>query len=318
MGEVAKFTGGIVDEIAAVVAAIDSAELAEAKAAHDRMGMAREWAKLQENAAELAERLVWLEAVILRRIGQLDATVLPGARRAAARHFATLDDASLSALLHDYPARSAIAAYNLWAKAEGIRRAHARGKRMVLNRYRNTEVGEISDLALADVVRERIATVQQAAAIIVDEYGQVPRTVSQVVDDFIDEWSPVREDASPLEVTAFRRGLSDAVRTAFATAPIETTDRSWEIPAYLTIFVEESAEWRRVPSEYATVTDARQALALRRGQAEAAARAVEKFEEVLERRFGLSTRDGDEWLRGDVTALTRRQRYLDELNGSAS
>src|SRR5690625_5293614 len=103
MSDIELASNSIVADLTSFAAALQSATLEDAKAAHDKIKVAREWAKLQENAQELAERLVWLEAVLLRRIGQLDPKVLPNARRAAARHFAALDDSALSALLNDYP-----------------------------------------------------------------------------------------------------------------------------------------------------------------------------------------------------------------------
>lgn len=302
---------GLVDQINGLVSRITDATVEEAKAAYDRMGVAREWAKLQEDAAELAERLVWLEAVILRRIGQLDPKVLPGPRRPAARHFASLDDATLAKLVTDYPARTAVSVYNLWAKAQGFRRQQQRGRDRIFQGRLDSEIDEDEDITteLRHAMETRILTVRQAAAVIINEYASGWRpTVSGVVEAFIDEEMPMSEFANPLEISAFRKGLTDAVREAFLAAPVVATERSWEIPAFITTLDVETGEWLRVPSEFATVADARMMLALRKGQVESMSRANAAVEEVMANRFRVHDRDPAEYLRDDVTALTRRDR----------
>lgn len=299
---------GLVDQIDSLVNRIADATAEEAKAAFDRMGVAREWAKLQEDATELAERLVWLEAVILRRIGQLDPKVLPAPRRPAARHFATLDDATLAKLVADYPARTAVSVYNLWAKAQGLRRQRQRGRDRIFGVH-DSHVDADEDLAeeVRLALSTRILTVRQAAAVIIDEYATDYRpTVSGVVEAFIEEEMPMSATANPLEVSAFRKGITAAVREAFLAAPVVATERSWEIPAFITTFDTETGEWLRVPSEYATIADARRMLALRKGQVESMGRAYAALEEVMVNRFRVHECDPSDYLRNDATALTRR------------
>lgn len=311
-------TGTLVADIERLTAAIETASIDEVRTAHERLGVAREWAKLQEDVAEATERLVWLEAVILRRIARLGAIeVLPPAKRRAARHFAGLEDGDLSSLLNDFPGRTAVTSYNLWAKAEGIKASRRRGSEFAFGEHR---VSADDDQGIRDEIRfaaeGRALDVRQAAAVLVGEYGYAflpglpGGAVSRVVDDFIDDYNPIPDDASPLEVTAFRKGLSAAVREAFIAAPVETTERSWEIPAFITTFSESTGEWLRTPSEYATVADARQMLDLRRGQVESAQRSLDALERVFEGRFKIGSREAGEWLRDDATALFHRESRL--------
>lgn len=303
---------GLVGQISTLVAQINDASAEEAKSAYDRMGVAREWAKLQENAAELAERLCWLEAVILRRIGQVDVKCLPGARRAAARHFATLTDEELAKLFADYPARTAISIYNLWARAQKIAAGERRGAKFALGERGARDVKVDDDDEIEATIRfamdAKIASVRQAAAIIIDEYARDSgsTTVAYVVDEFIRDEMPDLGYSSPLEVSAFRRGLTDAVREAFVSAPVESTVRSWEIPAFITVYYEDTGEWVRVPSEFARVSDAKQMLTLRRAQIASAQRSLERLEAVFVDRFDVIDREGSDYLRWDTTAMTRR------------
>lgn len=316
--EIARAQTGIVGDINRLAAGIDQATIQEAKTALDKMAMAREWAKLQENAAEVTERLAWLEMVLLRRVGQLDPTILPSAKRAAARHFATLDEGELSRLFHDYPARTAVTVYNLWSRAQGIRKSTRRG-RDYLTQARvlsNSEVDddEEEETTLRHAVAQRLTTVRQAAAVIIDEYaGHRQRiSVSEVVNAFIDDEMPhlnaIGSEVSAVEAAAFRSGLSAAVREAFISAPAEATERSWEIPAFITTHDRETDEWLRIPSEFARVKDARNMLQLRRAQIASAQRRLNALESVLNHRFGVGDErvDGDEWLRNDPTAVSRR------------
>lgn len=303
---------GLLDQVTALVRNIATASVEEATAAYDRLGLAREWAKLQEDAAAITERLVWLEAVLLRRIGQLDPKSLPGARRPAARHFSSLDDAALSTLITEYPARTAVGAYNLWARAQGIRVQRKRGKDVATG-IRSVARGAVDDdrepeEIIKEAIGTRITSVRQAAAVLVDEYAStgLVMTLSDVVEEFIADELPVSADANPLEVSAFRRGMLDATREAFAQAPVVTTERSWEIPAFITTFDAESGTWPRIPSEFATIGDAQNMLALRKGQAEAAQKSYEKLLEVMERRFNVSEGDPADYLRWDPTAMARR------------
>lgn len=299
-----------VDQLDDLLASIATASVEDAKTAHDRMTMAREWAKLQQDAADLAERLTWLEAVILRRIGQLDPNVLRAARRAAAQHFAQLDDAALSSLISDYPARTAVAVYNLWARAQGIRRQRRRGQDFALG-HRDSHVDDDDDIAdsLKYAVEYRITSVRQAAAVIVEDLvGRRVCTVSEVVEQFIEEEAVFDHRTSELDKSAFRKGLASAVREALAAAPVSATEKSWEIPAYITTHDVESDLWLRVPSEYATVGDAQNMMALRTGQVESAARSLENLRSVMVDRFRIEDRESSEFLRNDTTALTQRTR----------
>lgn len=309
--EIQLAQSGLVDQITTLAANINTASVEDAKSAYDRIGLAREWAKLQEDAAAITERLVWLEAVLLRRIGQLDPKALPGPRRAAARHFAPLDDPALTRLITDYPARTAVGAYNLWARAQGLRLQRKRGRNLATGRrVRDAAVDDDSEIeeSIRNAVHDRITSVRQAAAILVEEYGQTAgiSSLTAVVDEFISDESPISPDASPLEVSAFRKGILDATREAFSQAPVATTERSWEIPAFITVFDEESGTWPRIPSEFATVADARKMLALRKGQAESARRCYETLLEVMRRRFDIDNADPSDYLRNDTTALSRR------------
>jgi hypothetical protein len=302
-------SASLVEQVSRLVDGISQGTAEEAKTAYDRLGMAREWAKLQDDAAILAERLVWLEAVILRRIGELDQVrVLPSARRAAARHFAHLDDAELSSLLESFPARSAVSSFNLWARSEGIRRRFREGMEVVSGTP--SPDGELdadpriaTNLRLA--IQERITSVRQAAAVILDEYATfAPVTVMGVVDEFIAEEAPLPDSASDLEVTAFRKGLAAAVREAFVGAPLHGMQ-----PSHITTFRESSGEWLRIPSEFATVGDARQMLELRRGQVESAQRSLAELEEWAETIWLISDRPPTAWLREDHHARDiRRER----------
>lgn len=303
---------GLVADIDRLAEAIQTATLDEAAGTNARMKMAREWAKLQTNAADLAERLVWLEACILRRIGELDPRVLSSAHRGAARHYATLTDEEMAKLLTDYPAKSATTAYNLWRRASDVRGHRTRGARSLEITGPSTLDEEEDETTLRYYANRHVTTVRQAAAILVSEYASLGNcTVSGIVDEFIDEEYPIRPGASPLEVTAFRRGLTDAVREAFTLAPVEATERSWEIPAFITTYDEVTDQWLRIPSEYARVGHAKQMLALRRGQVEASQRALTALESTLESRFGLSERGDGDYLRTDTTALSRRLAYAD-------
>lgn len=305
---------GLVGQITALVAQIETATAAEAKDAYDRMGVAREWAKLQVNAEELAERLAWLEAVILRRVGQLDVKCLPGAQRAAARYFATLDDETMAKLFTDYPARRATTVYNLWSRAQGISQARSRGRKFS---HGERTVNVDDDTRIEDALRRameyRITSVRQAAAVLIDEYscaGGLPRTISSIVDEFInDEMADAPCEIggrSALEADAFRRGLTDAVREAFADAPV-TAAGSGIVPAFITVYEEDTDQWLRVPSEFARVADAHQMLALRRGQIASAQRSLKELEECMLGLYDIDNRDGSEYLRTDFNALTRRK-----------
>lgn len=300
---------GLVDRITELVSQIGGATAQEAKSAYDRMGVAREWAKLQVNAEELTERLAWLEAVILRRVGQLDPKCLPGVHRAAARHFATLDDEELARLFSDYPARRATTVYNLWARAQHIATSRRKGRAFGLGQ-RDSRMDD--DEGISKTVRhamdQKITSVREAAAVIINEYARnkLSTKVSDVVENFIDDEMPDLNFGTELEVSAFRKGLTDAVREAFTSAPVEATERSWEIPAFITVYVEETEEWMRVPSEFARVADARQMLTLRRAQVASAQRSLDELTQVFTGRFAIDRRDGDEYLRDDETALNRR------------
>jgi len=299
--------GDMVNEIAALAARIETATAEEASGAYDRLKVAREWAKLQENAAALASELVWLEAVILRRIGQLDVRVLASARRAAARHFATLDDAQLSHLLEMYPTRSAVSAYNLWVRAQGLRKWSMAGRAVVTREPTDLVEEDMKEpRALREAIAERVVTVREAAAILVAEYAaNMPVTVSHVVSEFIDQYQPVPDDATALEATAFRQGLTTAVREAFAIAPVEGVHGGL-VPAFVTTYRDETGEWLRIPSEFATVADAKQMLALKRGQIESMTRAVEHLSGWLETLYRISCRDDGEFMRDDPAAAAAR------------
>lgn len=308
---------GLAGDISRLVADIEHATLEDAKTAHDRMGVAREWAKLQENSAELAERLCWLEAVILRRIGQLDVTILRGIRRTAARGFAALTVEEMAKVFADYPARTAIAVYNYYAYANKLQRTRARGQDVLHQRDSHVDLDEDFSETVRDGVESSRITVRQAAAIIVNEYASWrARTVADIVEEFINDEMPSLGYQSQLQVTAFRRGLTDAVREAFAIAPVVATARSWEIPAFITVHDEELDTWVRVPSEFATVRDAKKMLATRRGQVASATRSLEELERIFRDRFRTDSRPDNEWFREDSQAARRREERSERAQAS--
>lgn len=313
---------GLAGEIARLVANIETASITEAQEAFDRIGMAREWAKLQANAEELTERLAWLEAVILRRIGQLDVKSLHSPRRAAARHFATLDLDDMAQLFADYPARSAVTVYNLYARAQRMQSARVRGaQHAVGERVDGSEADDhyVAERVVRESIKERITSVRAAAAIILDEYaheGSRPVTVSSVVDEFIADEMPNLLSGSAFEAQAFRLGLSTAVREAFVGAPVVGAC----VPRFITCHVPDEDLWVRVPSEFARVEDARRFLQLRRGQVAAAQRGLENLEETFDL-YDVKTRDGSDWLRKDAeaeAARAERERKFGATQGDAA
>lgn len=293
----------------------------EARDAFDRLGLAREWAKLQEEAAAYTERLVWIEALILQRIGVLGAEkdVLKAAHRAAARHFSTLDQGELAALLSDYPGRTAVQSYNLWARSMGLRKARKRGFDAALGCWGGRDAVDHKAIGyqrqeetVAEVrAAAKVGSLRAAASLIVEEYlddAIVPLSVTEIADAALDECGlGVNLDGDPVASQAFRSGFREAIREAIASAPVATTDRSATIPRFILVHDAEADSYLRVPSEFATVRDAKAMLDLRQGYLTRQIECFNQLAAVLNDRFGIKDREDSDWLRDDETAWQARE-----------
>lgn len=314
MSALVKARDSFLSSLDRVIAAVKDADLDTAVSVDNRMKVAREMAKLEENAEELLGELLWLEALVLRRIGQLDAKALPSMKRSAARHFATLDEAELAKLIHDFPANTANACFRAWRHAEECKAWHTRGRRADVDRHipdsryivsENRYVGATPDQYIDHEGRSRSLDVRQAVAIILDEYAEAGEgvTVSSVTDAFVAEHLA---GADNVEASAMRLGVAEALRKAFAPTP---TASPYRAPEWITAYDNKTGQWLRIPSALAKVSDAKRMIAYRRAQLADMTKAVDRLEGTLRTTCQLDGRGDDEWLRTDVVAQDYRAEH---------
>lgn len=255
--------------------AIRNAPAADVREGLDRVKLAREWAKIRKLSESMRRELLWLEAVCLRRLAQLDALdQIPTVHRPAARHFAALDDTALAALLDAAAkASSATAAFAQWKRGEEFAEDRRRTVQWALHgedREYHWEPDRVDSFALmhAQDVRGAVAVVLE------DAIGRNAFTVDEVVEQIIEEHLPERNGD-----VAIREGIAEVVRRAIRTAPVVVAEDGRDLPRFITCQSPEGY-WLRVPIERATVGQYREMVSLRRQQLEIDRAALEALEQV--------------------------------------
>lgn len=302
---------------------VETLTMPDAKTVYDQLDMMREWAKLQADAEQIAKQLLWLDALLLRHMGRTNMSVLTPHRKAAAKFYAGMDDAELAAFLEASNCPTANGAFLLFRRTQQRKAAYDAGERFAQGerapgriwrldendewRYSGSHEEQLS--CVRDAVKYaqwQVTTVREAGAVILNHYTQgLERfTVADVVEEFINDELPELRKSSTDE-RFFRAGLTDAVRAAACEESIPTTERSDTIPAYILTYAEDVG-WVRVRSEFATVGDALQMLALRREQVAQMSAAVDRLQERLEYCSPLDPGRAGDWLRDDPTAIRKR------------
>lgn len=255
--------------------AIRVAPAARVREGLDRVKLAREWAKIRKLSETMRRDLLWLEAICLRRLAQLDALdQIPTVHRPAARHFASLDDAALAALLDAATkTSSATAAFGQWKRGQEFADDRRRAVRWALNgedREYQWEGERIDSYALmhAQDVRGAVAVVME------DAIGRDYFTVDEVVEQIIEEHLPERNGD-----VAVREGIAEVVRRAIRTAPVVTAEDGRDLPRFITC-QSPDGYWLRVPVERASVGQFREMVSLRRQQLAIDQAALDALEQV--------------------------------------
>jgi hypothetical protein len=264
--------------IESMQASIDSASAAECNQALSQMNLAKEWARLQQDAEKLLADLLWLEVLALRRIARLDSyAILKASLRPIARAFSGLSDKALREVVDKFGRSSAASTYTNWRISTSDRERYQRGyealrvptdpveqahwdEREAQERARDTGTSD----TLVDIFATRI---DDAIDTLIRELP-TGRFSTRGVSDLIIDQMGIPEGASLVQVEGFRRGVATAVAESLRqhATPLEVHG----LPRFVTVCITDQGrgtdEWVRVPIYLATVGEYRQMLAYRLDQ----------------------------------------------------
>lgn len=287
------------DDIAALLAQVrGSSDPNQLKDAHERVRLAREWAKIQKVAEAMHADILRLDAECLRRIGQLDAvSVLPPAQRTAATFLGELDDHDFESLLTDAKARTALAMVRQHIRE--IAHAEARDHGRAIGR------GEAGGKYASDSIAGRIweyerQSVDAALATILNNYASKNFTIAQMTDDLIADLG-MPGDLDP----GIREGLAEVCREAVRAAPALLIAGT-KAPRFVTYCRSDvdGGDYVRIPFENATLAEFAQMISDRRRQLQEDRDALQRLEDVRQaiREYAAPTDDLDELPMGALTA----------------
>jgi hypothetical protein len=252
--------------------AVADASPADAADMAERARMASKVLAAMKAAGEIRREAFRLEAMAMRRLGQLQSSHLAGPQYATACDwFAALSQDDFDSLISDSTSSSPLGIYRKHLKLEYDDVLRRRGIGIG-----NGTVVESIDHPMA------VRDLAEAAGALLTDYTNRRTTfsVSEVAEELADELGMSRYDA------VVREGLREVVRQAI-NIDSQNVEERWEcdgtpLPRFVT-YHEDCGGWVRVPIATASAAQLRCMVELREAQALDLLRAAEKLRAVLTR-----------------------------------